>query len=206
MLRIIIASKNVHKIREFRSILKTIPKLDILSLLDFPQYTPLPEDKPSFKENAIVKALHAAQTLNAWVLADDSGLVVPALGGAPGVYSARYAGDPSNDSENRKKLLREMENLLDPKREAYYVCHLVLASPQGVKKETEGFCEGKIITEERGNHGFGYDPLFIKHDYNKTFGELEESVKNRVSHRRKALDKMLITIEAIANQNTPVNV
>lgn len=194
-LTLVIASHNIHKIREFRAMLKTTPALDVLSLIDFPQYIPPEETGLTFEENATLKATHAAAALKQWVIADDSGLVVPALGGAPGLYSARFAGKDATDFDNRKKLLDAMQHLLDDDRAAYYECWIVLASPQGVKKTTHGTCEGKILSQEKGGQGFGYDPLFVKHEYNKTFAELEESVKNRISHRRKAFDKILPSIE-----------
>lgn len=198
-MQLVIASKNVHKIREYRAILKGIPNLDVLSLLDFPHFIPAEETGLTFKENASIKGLNAAKALNLWVLSDDSGLIVPALGGAPGIYSARYSGLHANDTENRKKLLLDMQHLVELKRQAHYLCHLVLASPSGIKKSVEGICEGRILDEERGCNGFGYDPIFVKNEYSKTFAELEESVKNRISHRRKALDKILITLESLSN-------
>ncbi len=189
-MQLIIASRNVHKIRELRTMLKTYPGLDILSLLDFPHYVPLPEDQKSIEANAAQKAVHAAQTLKQWALADDTGLIVPALQGAPGVYSARYAGPDASDSDNRKKLLQEMKHLGDPDRQAYFECWLALASPEGLKKNVRGVCEGTIVDSEKGGKGFGYDSLFVKYEYGKTFAELEEALKNRISHRRKALDKL----------------
>ncbi len=196
-MKIILATHNIHKIREYRAMLKEIPNLDVLSLLDFPNYSLPPETESTFEGNAALKALDAAKALNCWVIADDSGLVVPALGGAPGIYSARYAGEHANDAQNRKKLLDEMRSLQNSKRQAHYICNITLASPQGIKKQVEGICEGTITECEMGSNGFGYDPIFIKHEYGKTFAQLEESVKNRVSHRRKALDKLLITLESI---------
>jgi non-canonical purine NTP pyrophosphatase, rdgB/HAM1 family len=195
--QLVIATQNVHKVREFRTMLKSLPQLDLLSLHDFPDYEPLPETGASFEEIAIAKALHAAQTLQEWVIAEDSGLVVPALNGQPGIRSARYAGENATDLDNRKKLLEEMRHLLDDDRCAYYECCIALASPKGLQKCVRGTCEGKIALAEKGNNGFGYDPLFIKHEYNKTFAELEESIKNRVSHRRKALDKILPSLESL---------
>lgn len=196
-LTIIIASKNLHKIREFRAILGKLEQIDFLSLLDFPTYTPLEETGATFAENAATKALHAAKTLNHWALADDSGLVVPSLDSAPGIYSARYAGASATDKDNRKKLLESMHHLEDADRYAYFECCIALASPEGVKKTASGICEGSILKEEKGSSGFGYDPLFVKHEYSKTFAQLEESVKNRISHRRKALDKILFLLESL---------
>lgn len=197
---LVIASQNVHKIREFRAILKNLPHLDLLSLIDFPNYQPLPETGKTFEENATLKAVHAAKTLNHLVIADDSGLVVPALNGAPGIFSQRYAGENATDKENRQKLLFEMRHLEDTNRQAYFECWIALASPKGLKKITKGVSEGVILEKERGSLGFGYDPLFIKHEYAKTFAELEGEIKNRISHRRKALDKMLSFLEALLEQ------
>jgi XTP/dITP diphosphohydrolase len=194
---LVLASSNIHKIREFKAMLKPFAVLDVLSLVDFPNYIPPEETGSTFEENATLKAAHAATTLKHWVLADDSGLVVPALGGAPGVYSARFAGKDATDADNRKKLLDVMQHLLDDDRSAYYECQIVLASPQGVKKVTRGLCEGTVLTQEKGGGGFGYDPLFVKLEYNKSFAELEESVKNRVSHRRKAFDKLIPSLESL---------
>lgn len=195
-MKLVIASQNMHKIREFRSMLRGNPKLDLFSLIDFPDYTPPPETGTTFEENAILKAIDAAKALDEWVIADDSGLVIPALGGAPGVFTARYAGENATDKDNRKKLLEEMRNLSEEERDGYYECCLALASPEGLVKSASARCEGTIVEKERGGQGFGYDPLFKKHDYNKTFAELEEEVKNRISHRRKALDKILLHLES----------
>jgi XTP/dITP diphosphohydrolase len=193
----VIASTNMHKIREFKAMLKGNAALDLRSLRDFPDYVPPEETGKTFEENAVLKATHAAKALNRWVLADDSGLVVPAIDGAPGVYSARFAGNDATDLDNRKKLLDTMHHLLDDDRNGFYECCLVLASPQGVKKCVHATCEGTILIHERGGSGFGYDPLFVKHGYNKSFAELEETLKNRISHRRKALDKIVHSLESI---------
>ncbi len=196
-MELVISTKNVHKVREIRSLLKTLKQLDVYSLNDFPDYVPPPETGKTFEENAILKAVHAAKALGKWTGADDYGLVVPALSGAPGVFSARYAGENASDLDNRKKLLREMQNLSDIGRSAYFECVIALASPEKLKKCVHGLCEGTIITQERGRNGFGYDPLFIKHDYQKTFGELEETVKNQVSHRAKAIEKLKLFLETL---------
>lgn len=196
-MEIVIASRNLHKIREIRSILRPQYPFDFLSLLDFPHYTAPEETEESFEENAFIKASHAAQSLKRWVLADDSGLVVPALGDAPGVKSARYAGEGSSDKENRQKLIKALDPVPESERVGYYVCALALASPSGVQMQVKGFCEGSLILTPRGSQGFGYDPLFLKYDYNKTFAELDEETKNKISHRRKALDKLAPTFETL---------
>jgi XTP/dITP diphosphohydrolase len=192
----VIASRNIHKVRELKAMLKTLPRIDLRSLLDFPAYIPPPETGMTFEQNAVLKATHAASALQRWVIADDSGLVVPALGGMPGVYSARFAGNDATDGDNRKKLLETMQHLLDEDRYGYFECWIALASPAGLKKLGRGICEGTLLPQERGGSGFGYDPLFIKHGYSKTFAELEEAIKNRISHRRKALDKVLGSLES----------
>lgn len=194
-MKLIIASRNVHKIREIRAILKQSFDWDIYSLIDFPKYTQPEETGTTFEENAIIKATHAASALSARVLADDSGLVVPFLNGIPGVYSSRYAGENATDKDNRKKLLKTMEGLEGEQRDAYYECCMAIAIPSGIEKTVSGRCEGTIIEQEKGGQGFGYDCIFKKYDYNKTFAELEEEVKNRISHRRKALDKVLLYLE-----------
>jgi XTP/dITP diphosphohydrolase len=194
---IILATTNGHKVREIRSLLKPLEKFDVYSLLDFPTYVQPEESGKTFEENATIKALHAAKTFNKLVLADDSGLVVPAIGNAPGVYSARYAGSQATDKENRQKLLKEMAHLEDGMRSAYFECSIVLVNSEGLKKSSTGYCEGNILLKERGGHGFGYDSLFVKHGYNKTFAELDESLKNQISHRAKALAKLKVFFESL---------
>lgn len=196
-MEVILASSNLHKLREFRDMFKSVPHIELISLHRFHDYIPPEETGATFRENAILKAEHAAKHFNTWAIADDSGLVIPALKGEPGVRSRRYAGLHATDSENRQKLIQEMEPLKDQARTAFYECCLAIADPSGVKKCVEGICEGMIIDREKGNCGFGYDPLFLKNDYEKTFGELEESIKNRVSHRRKAFERMINYLESL---------
>lgn len=196
-MELVIATHNLHKVREIREMLKSLPHLDILSLLNFPTYQLPEETGKSFEENASLKAEDAAKALKKWVLADDSGLVVPSLNGRPGIYSARYAGEDATDTENRQKLLEEMKDLKEIQRSAYYDCCLALADPKGIRKITHGIVEGVISDNERGRNGFGYDPIFIKNDYDKTFAELDEQTKNKISHRRKALDKLIPSLESL---------
>ncbi|MES2122895.1 MAG: RdgB/HAM1 family non-canonical purine NTP pyrophosphatase [Chlamydiota bacterium] len=194
---LVIGSNNVHKIREFRSMLKGLVDFDLLSLIDFPGYIPPLETGISFEENAILKAEHAAKALGHWVLSDDSGLVVPALNGAPGIFSRRYAGEHATDKENRQKLLQQLQHVQEIHRQAYFECWIAIASPDGIKKTAKGVSEGLITEKERGSLGFGYDSIFVKHEYGKTFAELEEETKNRISHRRKAIEKILPFLEGI---------
>jgi XTP/dITP diphosphohydrolase len=197
-MELVIASTNVHKIREFRSMLKKCAKFDLLSLIDFPQYEQPEETGATMKDNAILKAEHAAKALNRHVIADDSGLVIPALHGAPGVHSRRYAGMNATDKDNRRKLLMELKGMHESARQGYYECWIALASPQGMEKCVKGASEGMITDQEKGCTGFGYDSIFIKHEYGKTYAELDEEIKNRISHRRKALDKLMPFLEALA--------
>lgn len=194
-MEVIIATHNLHKLREIREMLKGLKHFDFTSLNDYPSYIPPEEMGMTFEENALLKAAHAAEALGKWALSDDSGLVVPALKGAPGVYSARFAGPGATDLDNRKKLLETMRSLEGLERSAYFECTLAIAGPENFKKVFRGICEGYITTEERGKNGFGYDPLFVRHDYSQTFAELAENVKNRISHRRKAMDKALLFLE-----------
>lgn len=198
-MEIVIASSNLHKIRELREMLKSeaLEFLDVISLLSFANFYTPPEDGDTFQEIAISKAIHMAKALNRWVIADDSGLVIPALKGAPGIHSRRYAGEDATDEENRKKLLEAAKNLTGMHRSAYYECSLALASPDGLKKSVRGICEGILLHEPRGRNGFGYDSLFVKYEYEKSFAEIDESTKIRISHRRKALEKLLPSLEML---------
>lgn len=196
-MEIVIASQNLHKIREIRAILKPEYPFDYLSLLDFPEYQPPEESGETFEDNAFIKATHAANTLKRWVIADDSGLVVPALEDQPGVRSARYAGDTASDKENRVKLINALDPIPENERTGYYFCALAFASPDGIQMQVKGSCEGSLLLKPRGSQGFGYDPLFLKYDYNKTFAEIDEETKNRISHRRKALDKLSPALEKL---------
>lgn len=198
-MKLVIASRNSHKIREFRFMLKDFPNFDVLSLRDFPEYIPPEESGSSFEENAKIKALDAAQKLKCIVLADDSGLVVPALNGEPGIFSARYAGENASDTENREKLIKNLKNLPEEKRTGYYECCIAIASEGGLKKIACGLCEGQLLQTPRGSHGFGYDSIFIKYDYSKTFAEIESELKNRISHRRKAFDKLITSLHSLSH-------
>lgn len=196
-MEIVLATNNLHKIREFKDLFKALlPHLELISLRQFPDYIAPEETGKTFCENAVLKAEHAAKHLGKWAMADDSGLVIPALNGDPGVYSARYAGLNATDKENCGKVLRKLEGFPSPEdRTAHYECCLAVAGPQGLVKCVEGICEGYLLSESRGRNGFGYDPLFVKNDYEKTFAEIDESVKNRISHRRKAFERLLAFLE-----------
>lgn len=196
-MEIVLATTNLHKIREFREMFKALKFIDLLSLLNFPDYIPPEETETTFEGNASLKALHAAQALGKWVIADDSGLTVPSLGGAPGIQSRRYAGEQATDKENREKLLREMRHLQPFQRSAYFQCTLALAGKEGLHKTVTGTVEGVILEEERGRDGFGYDSVFQQYDSLKSFAEISSDHKNRISHRRKAFEKLVSTLESL---------
>ena len=181
---LVIATTNKNKLREFREILQDL-QIEVLSLADFGPIPPVIEDGSTFDENAYKKALHTARVLGLPAIADDSGLVVPALGGSPGVYSARFAGENATDEANCQKLLEELDGIED--RRAYFQCVLSIAVPSGPALTYEGKCNGKILHDKRGSNGFGYDPLFYYEELCQTFAEMSMADKNKVSHRGKAL-------------------
>ena len=197
-MQLLLATSNSGKAREYKAMLKEIKGLDIYTLRDFPKYISPEETGTTFKENAELKASSAAKELNMLTLADDSGLVVPALNGEPGVISARYAHDQATEVENKNKLIKKLDSLPEEKRYGYFECVISIAAPTGVKKSVSGVCEGQLITVPRGRNGFGYDSLFLKYDYRRTFAELEEDTKNRISHRRKAMDKIMTTLHQLS--------
>ncbi len=184
-MEIVIASRNQHKIGELQALLSEfLPNIRLLSLDDIGYEDDIEENGASYAENALIKARVAASTGKLGV-GDDSGLSVNALGGAPGIYSARYAGGHGDDCANNKKLLRELENKDD--RSAAFVCTLAAVLPDGRELCVEGRAEGIILHEARGEKGFGYDPLFYYAPLDKTFAELSREEKNRVSHRAVAV-------------------
>ena len=184
--RLLIATANRHKTEEFRAMLAGIAEVE--DLTSHPHLPPVEETGSTFEENSAIKAIATAQATGLPALADDSGLEVDALGGEPGVHSARYSGAGATDATNRKKLLEELSRLpaIAP-RAARFRCVLTLAGPDGsVRGSWSGAVEGRIISEERGRGGFGYDPLFVPEGYEETFAELPAAVKNQLSHRARA--------------------
>jgi XTP/dITP diphosphohydrolase len=187
---LVVGTRNPKKREEILEILGDLP-IDVRDLTGFPGAPEVVEDGDTFEANARKKASELARHLKQWVLGEDSGLVVPALGGRPGVYSARYAGTQGDDAANNRKLLAELAPLPDDRRAAYYVCTAALADPAGdVKAVTEGRCHGVIVKDYRGGGGFGYDPLFLIPEYHKTFGELSARAKRALSHRARALERL----------------
>ncbi len=184
---IVLATSNKNKVKEFKEMVKDFP-VEIRSVADFGPIPEAVEDGDTFDENAYKKAYHTAKILGLPAIADDSGLVVEALSGAPGVYSARYAGVDVTDKENCQKLLREMKG--ESNRKAAFQCVLSIAVPSGPALTYEGSCEGVITEEEQGESGFGYDPVFFFEEYQKTFAMCTMEEKNRVSHRGKAMAEL----------------
>lgn len=191
MEKIVLASNNKHKIKEFKEIFKD---KEILSLEDIDYHDEIEENGKSFSENSLIKASTISKYLKSKnleydVIADDSGLCVPALNGEPGIYSARYSGGHGNDKKNREKVLNNMEGLTD--RRAYFVCSIVLYKPNDEFINVEGKTYGTITNKEIGDTSFGYDSIFLSDDLNKTFGEATEEEKNSVSHRARAIAELL---------------
>jgi len=173
--------------------------IEVCTLADFDQKLNVVEDGQTFIDNARKKAVEQATFLNAWVLGEDSGLCVDALDGAPGIYSARFAAhsetDNADDDANNRFLLEKMVNVPLEKRTAHYVCAVVLAAPSGtVRGEAKGICRGRILFDRSGEGGFGYDPLFEVIEYHQTFGMLSPMVKRGISHRARAMRKLIPVI------------
>ena len=187
-MELVIASNNAHKAREIKTILAG--KFDsVYTLSDLDIHVEPEETADDFLGNALIKATSVAAYTDKAVIADDSGLMVEALSGAPGVHSARYGGEPVSDEKNNEKLLCEMAGVTS--RAAKFVTTMVLLFPDGRKIVGVGEVKGQILTERRGDHGFGYDPLFYSFELEKTFGEASEEEKNSVSHRSRALKEIL---------------
>lgn len=187
--KIILASNNAHKIEEIKEILKNFP-FQVISLKEAGIDIDVEEDGKTFEQNAYKKAKEIMKITGEISLADDSGLEVYALDGAPGVYSARFSGEHGNNKKNNEKLIEVLREVPAQERGARFVCSMILLFPEGDGKEikAEGYVEGVIGYEEKGENGFGYDPLFIIPELNKTFAQLEASEKNAISHRGRALE------------------
>lgn len=185
--KIVLASRNEHKLREFQALFKRNFGIDVRGLNDVDGVGNIVEDGKTFEENAVKKAKSVANILNIPVVADDSGLTVDALGGAPGVYSARYAGEHGDDAANNRKLLHEMERVVAEERTATFVCALALILPDGEEIVVRGECPGRIAFRPRGTNGFGYDPLFELEGRSVTMAELSPQEKDQISHRAKAM-------------------
>ncbi len=195
-MEIVLATRNKKKVEEIRRITADLP-ISILSLDNFPDCPETVEDQDTFEGNAIKKAVEVCTCTGKPALADDSGLEVAALGGAPGVYSARYAGEEGNSVKNCNKLLSNMLSVPDEKRGAQFVCCIALAFPDGLVKTFFGYVEGRIGHVTKGEMGFGYDPVFIPNNYKKTFAEMSGDEKDRLSHRGNALLKLKTSLRTL---------
>ena len=191
--KLLLASSNAGKLREYRAMAGG-RDFELGLLPQFRELPAFPEDAPTFAENAAGKALHYSRSSEEIIFADDSGLVVPALDGAPGVHSARYAGPNASDADRIAKLLGEMRGIAGDKRRARFVCVIAAAKAGQMLAVVSDSAEGVIADEPRGHEGFGYDPVFCFPERAKTFAELSEAEKNEVSHRGKAFRKLLATI------------
>jgi len=191
MKSIVVATRNAHKFSEINAYLNHDGKIQMTSLLDHPKLPEIDEDCLSFVGNALKKAKVISAATNLPVLADDSGLVVHALDGRPGVFSARYAGKGSTDDQNNQKLMQELKSIPMNQREAKFVCSIVLYLPNGTFFTSEGELKGMMVDEYKGSHGFGYDPIFYMPDRKCTLAEVPESEKITFSHRTHALKNLL---------------
>ena len=189
-MKIVLASRNKHKISELQALLREhIPDVEILSLDDVGFYGDIVEDGETFLENAGKKAREIAEISGCAALADDSGICVHALGGAPGIYSARYSGGHGNDLDNNNLVLKNLKDKED--KSAHYTCAVVLAYPDGREISAEGYMYGEITEDSRGDRGFGYDPIFVPEGESRTVAEMTDEEKNAISHRANALRLLL---------------
>jgi XTP/dITP diphosphohydrolase len=195
--RLLVATRNAGKLRELRALLAE-RGVEVRGLVDVPGAPVVEEDAETFLGNALKKARVLAEATGLPVLADDSGLVVDALGGRPGVHSARYAGPGSADADNNRKLLRELAGVPPENRGAAFVCAMVLVVPDGREFTASGRLSGRILEEGRGGDGFGYDPLFLVEEEGRTLAEMELAAKNRMSHRARALAEILPRVLELA--------
>lgn len=195
--KLIISTGNQNKVDEIAVILKDLP-IEILSKKEIGLGDlDVIEDGATLEENSILKAKALAEKTNYMVVADDSGLFVDYLNGQPGIYSSRYGGEEGNNKKNNKKLLEELKDIPLEKRKAQFKCVIVLITEDREIVTVEGQCKGTIGLEPKGNNGFGYDPLFTPEGYSETFGELDEEIKNKISHRAKALEQLKKEIKKI---------
>ncbi|HYW80437.1 MAG TPA: non-canonical purine NTP pyrophosphatase [Thermoguttaceae bacterium] len=175
--------------------------VELRTLADFPNAIEVVEDGTTFAENAALKAVEQARHLGHWVLGEDSGLIVDALDGRPGVFSARYSGPDATDASNNELLLKELGETPTARRTARYVCHMTLSDPEGViRAESEAYCHGRILNEPHGTGGFGYDPLFEIGEYHRSFGELGSVTKACLSHRARAAGQLLPQLFPLADR------
>ena len=198
---LVLASRNRKKLVEISELLAP-HHIPVKCVADFPDVPDVVEDGETFEENAAKKARETALRLHTWTLGEDSGLRVDALGGAPGVYSARYAGEPSDDEKNNAKLLQALAGVADEKRGSGYICCVAIADPTGaIRLSVSGTCRGRILHEPKGTNGFGYDPYFLIPELHQTFGELSPAVKRHLSHRARAFERLLPKLVCLLSEH-----
>lgn len=188
-MKLVLATRNQGKVREIGDILRDQSEIELLSLRNYPDAPDVVEDGETYEENAIKKASTLAEYTGHLTIADDSGLEVDTLDGAPGVHSARYAGENASDQDRIAKLLNALQDIPDDRRSGRFICAVAIAEPLAKVQVVRGVCEGRIIHVPRGTSGFGYDPIFVPLGYAETFAELGNEIKNQISHRAKALKK-----------------
>jgi len=196
---IVLATTNQGKAKEFAVLLQGL-SVEIETLKDYPEIGDIVEDGQTFKENALIKARTVAKATGKLAVADDSGLMVDALDGAPGIYSARFAGEDKNDAKNTAKLLALLQDTPQEARGAQFCCAIAIVLPDGREYTTEGICRGEIAFAPAGDGGFGYDPVFLVPQWGKTFAELTMSEKNAISHRGKANAQALVILRELIEE------
>jgi XTP/dITP diphosphohydrolase len=196
---IVLSSRNRKKSAEIDELLRPLG-IHVRRVSDFPDVPDVVEDGDTFAANAATKAAEVATQTGRWVIGDDSGLMVDALGGQPGVYSARYAGEPSDAAANNAKLVAALRGVPPEQRTARFVCNVAVADPQGnIRLQLEATCRGRIVDDARGTNGFGYDPHFLVPELHRTFGELSPVVKRHISHRARAFERLLPLLARLQN-------
>ncbi len=191
---LVLGTRNAKKRRELENLLTNYP-IVVRTLDEFPDSIDVEETGTTFQENARLKATQQAKHLGRWVMGEDSGLSVEAIGGRPGVYSSRFAGDAATDADNNRLLIESLQTFPPEKRLAWYTCHMSLSNPQGDSLiDVENYCRGRIVFEPRGSAGFGYDPYFELIEYHQTFAELGDTVKSVLSHRARAMRAFLLLL------------
>jgi XTP/dITP diphosphohydrolase len=190
-MKLVVATGNIGKIKELNELLIDLP-VKLYGLNDFTNISDVEETGLTFADNAVLKAESYAVQTGFWTLSDDSGLEVEALGGAPGIFSARYAGENASDQDRITKLLEELNRTNDKVRAARFICAMAIADKNGQKRFlAEGICNGKIVLQPHGTNGFGYDPIFVPNGFEQTFGELSSTIKGKISHRARAIAKII---------------
>lgn len=202
-LEVVLATRNQGKVRELLDLLQDLP-LQVYSLHAFPQIRDLSEDGLTYTENAISKALTVARLTRRVAVADDSGIEIDALQGAPGPHSRRFLGEGVSDTARNARILKLLADVPAKSRTARYRAVVAVATPEGTARTFEGVCEGQIAAASRGSHGFGYDPIFLVPEYGKTMAQLPMTVKNRISHRARAMAGMRAYLRQLAVGDTPV--